>query len=79
MEGIVALIVAPILIFLIFVAPVWLIMHYRGRKQVSQGLNEREMQELMALARKAESLGERIKTLEAILDDEAPQWRNKAS
>ena len=37
-EGTVALILAPLIIFLIFVAPIWLILHYRSKKQVNQGL-----------------------------------------
>ena len=39
-EGTVALILAPLIIFLIFVAPIWLILHYRSKKQVNQGLTE---------------------------------------
>ena len=43
MDGdIVALILAPLIIFLIFVAPIWLILHYRSKKQVSQGLSAEE-------------------------------------
>lgn len=75
MGDVVGILVAPIILFMIFVAPIWLIMHYRSKKQVSQGLNEQELQELAALARKAEALGERVKTLESILDVEAPGWR----
>lgn len=75
MSDVVGIIVAPIIIFMIFVAPIWLIMHYRSKKQVSQGLNEQELQQLAALAHKAEILGDRVKTLESILDAEAPGWR----
>lgn len=75
MSDVVGIIVAPIIIFMIFVAPIWLIMHYRSKKQVSQGLNEQELQQLAALAHKAETLGDRVKTLESILDAEAPGWR----
>ncbi|QTH63886.1 envelope stress response membrane protein PspB [Psychrosphaera ytuae] len=77
MGDVVGILVAPIILFMIFVAPIWLIMHYRSKKQVSQGLNEQELQELAALARKAEALGERVKTLESILDVEAPGWRGR--
>ena len=77
MDEVVGILVAPIIIFMIFVAPIWLIMHYRSNKQVRQGLNEREIQELYDLAHKAESLGERVKTLESILDVEAPGWRGQ--
>jgi phage shock protein B len=78
MSDVVGIIVAPIVIFLIFVAPIWLIMHYRSKRQIAQGLSSQEIDELNKLAHKAEMLGERVKTLEAILDAEAPEWRNKA-
>ncbi len=78
MSDVVAIIVAPIIIFLIFVAPIWLIMHYRAKRQMTQGLSDKEINELNNLAHKAEVLGERVKTLESILDAEAPEWRNKA-
>ncbi|MBU2978015.1 envelope stress response membrane protein PspB [Alteromonas sp. C1M14] len=77
-EGIIALILAPLLIFLIFVAPIWLILHYRSKKQVSQGLSAEEYTSLNELAEKAEKMTDRIKTLESILDNEAPQWRDRA-
>lgn len=76
-EGIIAIVVAPILLFLIFVAPIWLILHYRSKKQVNQGLSNEEYLRLQDLANKAEQMSERIKTLEAILDTETPQWRDK--
>lgn len=76
MSAIEALVI-PVIIFLVFVAPIWLIMHYRSQRQVSQGLKEHELNELNELAHKAESLGERVKTLESILDVEAPGWREQ--
>lgn len=77
MQDVVGILVAPIIIFMIFVAPIWLIMHYRSKKQVNQGLSEEEFSRLNDLAHKAEKMSERIQTLEAILDAESPQWRNK--
>lgn len=77
MGDVVGIIVAPIIIFMIFVAPIWLILHYRSQRQVSQGLTQAEMENLNELAHKAEVLGERVKTLESILDAEAPQWRKQ--
>lgn len=77
-EGIVALVIAPLIIFMIFVAPIWLLLHYRSKKQVNQGLTAEEHASLQQLADKAEKMSERIQTLEAILDSEAPQWRNRA-
>lgn len=69
--------VAPIIIFMCFVAPLWLILHYRSKKQVSQGLSEHEHRQLLELANKAEKMAERVETLEALLNQEAPQWRSK--
>lgn len=77
MEDVVGIIVAPIVVFLVIVAPIWLILHYRSKKQLSQGLSQAEIQTLNDLARQAEGMADRIKTLESILDEEAPDWRNK--
>ncbi|MDU0355606.1 envelope stress response membrane protein PspB [Paraglaciecola aquimarina] len=77
MEDVVGIIVAPIVIFLIFVAPIWLIMHYRSKKQINQGLTAEQYASLQELANRADKMTDRIHTLESILDAEAPQWRNK--
>ncbi|QJR81902.1 envelope stress response membrane protein PspB [Alteromonas pelagimontana] len=77
-DGILALIIAPLILFTIFVAPIWLILHYRSKRQVNQGLTAEEYAALQELAEKAEKMSERIQTLEAILDNESPQWRNRA-
>jgi len=63
--------------FLIFVAPLWLILHYRGQRHASQGLSGEEHEKLQTLVMRAEKMQERIKTLEQILDEEAPQWRQR--
>ncbi|HEA18606.1 MAG: envelope stress response membrane protein PspB [Pseudoalteromonas prydzensis] len=69
--------VAPIIIFMVVVAPLWLILHYRSKKQVNQGLSEHEHRQLLELAQKADKMADRVETLEALLDQEAPQWRRK--
>ncbi|WP_299572097.1 envelope stress response membrane protein PspB [uncultured Shewanella sp.] len=71
------LLIAPIIIFLVIVAPIWLVLHYRSKRQVSQGLTEAEFTQLNELIAQAEKMGNRIETLEAILDTEAPEWRGK--
>ena len=71
------ILMAPIIIFLIFVAPIWLILHYRSKRQVSQGLTEEEYTQLNELITRADKMAQRIETLEAILDTEAPQWRTR--
>ena len=66
------------IVFMVVVAPIWLILHYRSKKQVSQGLSETEIRSLQNLSEKAELMADRIQTLESILDAEAPDWRNRA-
>ncbi|MEZ9197278.1 envelope stress response membrane protein PspB [Shewanella sp. 10N.286.54.B9] len=71
------ILIAPIIIFMIIVAPIWLILHYRSKRQVSQGLTDEEFAQLNELIAKADKMSQRIETLEAILDSEAPQWRGR--
>jgi len=73
-----ALIVVPLGLFLVFVAPIWLFLHYRSQRLVGQGLSDEEYNELTALGEQAEAMAVRISTLESILDVEAPQWRTKS-
>ncbi len=68
--------VLPIL-FLIFVAPLWLFLHYKIKRQISKGFTEQECEMLMAMGEQAETMKERISTLESLLDHEAPEWRNR--
>ncbi len=67
----------PLIMFMIFVAPIWVIMHYRSKRKISEGLSDVELNQLNDLSRRAERMAERIKTLESILDAESPDWRRK--
>ena len=71
------IIVAPLIIFMVIVAPIWLVLHYRSKKEVSQGLSQDEYIQLSELSEVADNMSERIKTLETILDVETPDWRTK--
>ncbi len=71
------IIMAPVIIFMVIVAPIWLVLHYRSKGQVSQGLSEEEYIQLSDLSEMADKMADRIKTLEAILDAETPDWRSK--
>ncbi len=62
---------------MLVVAPIWLVLHYRSKKQVSQGLSEEEYIQLSELSEMADVMADRIQTLEAILDAETPNWRSK--
>ncbi|MBN8447053.1 MAG: envelope stress response membrane protein PspB [Gammaproteobacteria bacterium] len=67
----------PLIMFMIFVAPIWVIMHYRSKRKISEGLSDVELNQLNDLSRRAEKMADRIKTLESILDAESPDWRRK--
>ena len=68
---------APIIVFMVIVAPIWIIMHYRTAGKKSVGLSDDELSSLDHLSEIADGLDERINTLESILDAETPDWRAK--
>ena len=71
--------IAPAVLFLIFVAPLWIIMHYRSKGRSQGMLTADERAELERLASSAEDMRERIETLESILDAETPDWRRRSA
>jgi phage shock protein B len=63
------------IIFLVVVAPIWIVAHYLTRWRRSRKLSaddERSLGELYESARRMEG---RIAALERVLDAEAPGWR----
>jgi len=71
------MLIAPIILFMIFVAPIWVVMHYRTAAKKSVGLSTDEQQSLHELMTVADTLEQRIEILESILDQETPDWRAK--
>ena len=69
----------PGVLFLIFVAPLWIVMHYRSKGRSQGMLTEDERTELERLASSADDMRERIETLESILDAETPDWRRRTA
>ncbi len=69
--------IAPIIIFMVVVAPIWIIMHYRTAGKKAVGLSKDEQNSLDELSDVAEVMEQRISTLESILDAETPEWREK--
>jgi len=65
----------PLVIFLIFVAPIWLVLHYRSKKQSNQGLSSDDQKKMKTLIEHTQTLQKRLVSLEQILDKEAPNWR----
>ena len=65
------------IIFLVVVAPIWIVAHYLTRWRRSRKLSaedERSLGELYEAARKIEA---RLSALERVLDAEAPEWRRR--
>ena len=67
----------PMIIFLVFVAPIWIIFHYRAKTKQVNGLSMNERSDLEELMEVANRMAGRIETLESILDVESPGWREK--
>ncbi|PHM28586.1 envelope stress response membrane protein PspB [Xenorhabdus budapestensis] len=63
----------PLILFVLFVLPIWLWLHYSHQNRGK--LENNEIQRLEQLAENARRMQERIKTLEDILDAEHPNWR----
>ena len=68
----------PMIIFLVIVAPIWLILHYRAKNSSVKSLGAEEQETLDQLARVAEKMEARLQTLEQILETEDPTWKDKA-
>jgi phage shock protein B len=63
---------------LIFSTPIiWIVMHYKYRAPQTTGFTEEESRQLHELLAIADTMAERIKTLESILDAETPDWRDR--
>jgi len=77
MESIVVAMFVPIVVFLVVVAPIWIVSHYRSKARVVDGLSAGERADLDEMIETANRMAARIETLESILDVESPGWREK--
>ena len=77
MEGIVIAIFVPVVVFMVIVAPIWIVLHYRAKARTGDGLSAGEWAELEDMIDVANKMAARVETLEAILDVESPGWREK--
>ena len=78
MEELYPIVIAPTVLFLLVVAPIWIVMHYRAKRTAETALSETERAELQRLSQAAAGMRERIETLESILDADTPEWRGRA-
>jgi phage shock protein B len=58
--------------------PLWIIFHYITKWKTSKGLSTEDEKMLKEIWDSTNRMEDRIKTLERILDVEAPNWRSRA-
>ena len=63
----------PLILFLVIVAPIWIIAHYTTRWRMAKSLSPEDEKQFAELWRIAERMDERMANLERILDAEAPE------
>ncbi len=73
----------PLVLFLVVVLPVWIVFHYLTKwklmkaGELGEGRVAVDRKELKQMSDTAKKLEQRIASLEKILDEEAPGWRNR--
>ncbi len=69
--------VIPILLLTVCF-PLWIVFHYITKMKTSKGLSAEDEKMLSEVWESTNKMEERIKTLERILDIEAPNWRSRS-
>ncbi len=77
MSGITVAFMVPIIVFLVIVAPIWLVLYYGTRRREANTLSADHHHILNQMVSSMERMEDRIGTLEKILDAEDPRWRDK--
>jgi phage shock protein B len=69
--------IIPILLLTVCL-PLWIVFHYLTKMRTSKGLSPEDEKMLSEVWESTNRMEERIKTLERILDIEAPSWRGRS-
>ena len=64
-------------LLIVVVLPLWIIFHYAAKMKEQKIMKPEDETSLGEMRRSAERLEDRLRSLERILDDEVPGWRNK--
>ena len=67
-----AMLEVPLILFLVIVAPIWIIAHYVTRWRLAKTLSPEDEKQFAELWRMAERMEERIDSIERILESEGP-------
>jgi phage shock protein B len=65
-----------VVFFIVFIIPLWLLLHYTMRTKVAKLSND-DKARLEDLQQQAKQLAQRVAILETILDEKAPNWRQQ--
>jgi phage shock protein B len=63
----------PLILFLVIVAPIWIIAHYTTRWRMAKTLSPEDEKQFAELWQTAERMEQRIDSIERILEAEEPQ------
>ena len=64
-------------VFMVVILPVWLLLHYLTKMKSLQGLSDEDEESLVKMWQTTQTMQDRINTLETILDDKHPNWRDR--
>ena len=67
----------PMVLFMVIVAPTWIVMHYRSVNRSSSQLSEDDRQAIEDMLVAVDQMADRIESLESILDADHPNWRQE--
>ncbi|MDP5052833.1 MAG: envelope stress response membrane protein PspB [Congregibacter sp.] len=71
------LLFVPTILFMVIVAPTWIVLHYRSLNRSSRSLSEEDRENVEQILVTVDRLTERIQALESILDSEHGDWRDQ--
>jgi phage shock protein B len=66
------------LIFLVVVAPIWIVAHYLTRWRAARTLSREDERSLADIWESTRRMESRVESLERILDAQTPGWRARA-
>ncbi len=72
-----AVLIVFMVVFGLCVLPLAIFMHYITKWKATRGLSEKEERMLEELWRDGQRMESRLNSLEAILEDEVPDWRKR--
>jgi phage shock protein B len=76
--GFLQFLAVPAILFMVIVAPLWLIFHYVTVWKTQRNAGRADQGSVNTMWDTARRLEDRVAALEKLLDAEAPGWRSKA-